>query len=255
MATDWRNIRFRKPVRIAFWALLFVGLLAFVNRRYYTKTIDNVDIKIYNLKDNYFLTEEDVFRLMNRSEQSPVIGNVYNQVSIKQLEERIKGNVYVKNCQVARNLQGDLQVKVWQRRPVIRLVRNGKPDVYLDSLGTVMPVRENYTARVLPVTFGYLKELPNIEMNVRDKALLDVANLIFEDEFLKAQIAQIHIEENGNLLMYPQLGNQIIEFGPMKNVTDKFKRLKVYYTEILPLKGWNAYKHINLKFDNQIICE
>lgn len=255
MATDWQNIRFRKPVRIAFWGLLFLGLLAFVNRRYYTKTIDNVDIEIYNLKDNYFLTEEDIFRLINRSEKSPVVGNAYNKISIKQLEDRIKGNVYVQSCQVARNLQGDLKIQVWQRRPIIRLVRNGKPDIYLDSLGTVMPVRKNYTARVLPVTFNYLKELPNVETNVRDKALLGVAKLIIEDEFLRAQIAQIHIEENGNLLMYPQLGNQVIEFGAMKNIIDKFKRLKVYYTEILPLKGWNAYKRISLKFDNQIICE
>ena len=34
----------------------------------------------------------------------------------------------------------------------------------------------------------------------------------------------------------------------------KFKKLELFYKNILPTKGWNYYESVNLKFKNQIVC-
>jgi len=48
---------------------------------------------------------------------------------------------------------------------------------------------------------------------------------------------------------------QLILFGPMDEIEEKFKKLKLFYKEVLPKKGWNTYSSINLKYKNQIVCK
>jgi cell division protein FtsQ len=132
-------------------------------------------------------------------------------------------------------------------------MRQGKPDFYVDSTGKIMPVLEKYTARVLLITRESDKQLPDFKKY--DRELLNVIKFIYHDKFLKAQITQLEINQKEEVLLYPQVGNQIIQLGKLDNWEDKFKRLKAFYQRILPLKGWAAYKKINLEFNNQIICE
>jgi cell division protein FtsQ len=55
--------------------------------------------------------------------------------------------------------------------------------------------------------------------------------------------------------MYPQVGKQYIEFGKAEQIEEKFSKLTIFYQKILPFKGWNTYKRVNLKYFNQIVCE
>ena len=89
----------------------------------------------------------------------------------------------------------------------------------------------------------------------RDKYFIEVIDFINENPFWKAQIAQIDITNNGELILYPQVTKQYVEFGTVENMRVKFKRLKMFYKNILPQQGWNKYSRISLKFKDQIICE
>ena len=57
---------------------------------------------------------------------------------------------------------------------------------------------------------------------------------------------------------FPKLGliktKQKIYFGNTDNMDNKFKKLELFYKNILPTKGWNYYESVNLKFKNQIVC-
>ena len=64
-------------------------------------------------------------------------------------------------------------------------------------------------------------------------------------------IDQIDINKDSELLMLTQIGEQV-EFGQIKLVGEKFKKLKLYYD-----KGNSQnqkYKALNLKYKNQIVC-
>jgi cell division protein FtsQ len=79
--------------------------------------------------------------------------------------------------------------------------------------------------------------------------------IIHEDEFLHAQIAELDIDSKGKITIYPQVGGQLIEFGKPENLEVKFKKLRIFYKEILPMRGWNTYKRVNLEYEGQIIAE
>ena len=78
---------------------------------------------------------------------------------------------------------------------------------------------------------------------------------IENDAFWKAQIAHILIKKDGEIELYPQVTKQVVEFGMPEDFDGKFSKLLTFYKEILPKKGWNTYDRVNLKFENQIICE
>jgi cell division protein FtsQ len=61
--------------------------------------------------------------------------------------------------------------------------------------------------------------------------------------------------KNQEMVLYLQLGRQVVDFGNLTQWKSKLDRFKVFYKEILPRKGWNAYRKISLRFDKQIICE
>ena len=78
---------------------------------------------------------------------------------------------------------------------------------------------------------------------------------IQEDEFWRAQIAQLDISSSGDIRMLPQITGQIVEFGTTDRYDAKFSKLMIFYKKILPQRGWTRYKRVNLEYEGQIIAE
>ena len=59
----------------------------------------------------------------------------------------------------------------------------------------------------------------------------------------------------GEIVIYPQVTGQLVEFGTTANYEDKLKKLMIFYKEVLPQKGWTKYERVNLKYEGQVIAE
>jgi cell division protein FtsQ len=80
-------------------------------------------------------------------------------------------------------------------------------------------------------------------------------HFVNESQFWKAQVAQLDINSQGDIILYPQVTGQLVEFGTSENFEEKFRKLMVFYKEILPQKGWTRYERVNLKYEGQVIAE
>lgn len=246
-------MRLKNSVKIFLGLVVLLAVIVFVEAKHRNQPIGKLYIKVSNQANNYFLDSLSIKTLIAEGKEEELKKTTYRDLSIKAIEARVRANLFVDKCEIARNLKGDLFVDVQLSRPVARFIRQGKPDFYIDSLGKIMPTSDKFTARTLLVTREKVQILPNFAKE--DKALLELIKAIYQDEFLKAQIAHIHLDHRKDVIMYPQIGNQIIEFGKCRNITEKLKKLKIFYHEILPIKGWQAYKKINVKYSKQIVCE
>jgi cell division protein FtsQ len=63
------------------------------------------------------------------------------------------------------------------------------------------------------------------------------------------------INHSGKINIYPQITGQIVEFGKPENIEVKFKKLKIFYKEILPQRGWTRYERVNLEYEGQVVAE
>jgi cell division protein FtsQ len=71
----------------------------------------------------------------------------------------------------------------------------------------------------------------------RGKTLIPLFEFINNDDFWRAQIAQLVIAADGGVVMVPTLGKTYIDFGLPMNIESKFKKLALFYKKIIPNKA------------------
>jgi cell division protein FtsQ len=248
-----------KSLIFAFCSVAVLGALAwFSKQRQEAKSVNKVNIAIENEYNNYFISEREVNELLTKNGGQKLTGSGKNEVSLKNLELRIKAHKFVKDAQVSRDLKGNLTVRIKQNRPIARLIQEDSDrDVYIDDEGNILPLSERFTARVIPITKAVTTPALNTAFfqDSVGQSYLSLLQFIDHDNFWKAQLAQMHIDAKGKVSFLPQVGDQVIEFGRPEDIEQKFKKLLVLYKRVLPEVGWNKYKRVNVEFNDQIICE
>ena len=240
----------------SFSGLLLISLITFASVKNGNRKVDILEVEISDEEGNFFTDQLEVIDLMTDKSADYIIGVEMGELNPKILEERVESNPFVRDAQIYRDLKGNLQVKVEQSKPIARLFIDGKKDKYIDKDGRILPVNAKHTARVpLIETEFEFKWEKNMNESSYGQKVFELLTFVEAEEFWKAQIAHIIIKKDGEIEMYPQVTKQLIEFGPPEDLKNKFSKLMIFYKEILPTKGWNSYSRVNVKFDNQIICE
>ncbi len=246
-----------KSLIFAGCSIVSIGALAgFASSRQNEKVCEKVSIKIDNEYNNYFIGDKEVRALLTRDGERKLEGLANKDIDLKNLEKRIEANSFVKDAEVSRGLDGNIQVSVKQNRPIARIIRPDQ-DMYIDMEGTTLPLSDRYTARVIPVTkSGFSKSLDKgFFADSAGQDYLDLLRYVEDHDFWKAQLAQMHIDAKGKVSFLPQVGEHTIEFGKPVELESKFKKLMIFYKEVLPVMGWDKYKRVNIEYEDQIICE
>ncbi|MBT1708322.1 cell division protein FtsQ [Fulvivirgaceae bacterium PWU5] len=247
----------KREVKIIAAVVVVAIFIAFTERRQGDITVRDIAVKIENEQENHFLDEADVMKLMQLNLEN-LRGTGLNEVNLKAIEQRVKSEPFVKEGELYSDLKGNMVIRVELRRPIARIVRNDGPDGYIAEDGTIMPVSEKFTSRVVLISGGFVRQLlkqKNVNDTEEGKQLIALINAIREDEFWNAQIAQLDMDSKARITMYSQVGDERIEFGRPDNPEVKFKKLRVFYKEILPRMGWNKYDRVNLEYEGQIVAE
>lgn len=235
------------------------GLIAFTEVRHGQKHVQAVIVHLDQIDGHSFLTRRDVTGYLTNGGADPVVGKNFSEVDFHQLEERLRQYGLVKNCQVSRDLMGNLLVTIEQPQPVARLLTSGEEvravsGQYVSEEGRYFPISMNYSARVPILTGNYFAKNRSLASE-RNRPLLELLKQIHNDPFWRAQLVEVSVDEQGDVTMWPQLGNHRIEIGPPTDLEAKFKKLKLFYTDVLPAKGWDRYSRVSVQYRNQIVCE
>jgi cell division protein FtsQ len=253
----WKAPNIKKEIRITAALLGICCLVAFTEKKAGTWICHNIVIELDNENENHFLDEADVLRLVNAG-QSTLIGTTMDKINLKKLENKMKSDRHILNSEIFGDLKGNLVVKVELRRPIARIVRENAPDAYVAEDGTIMGVSEKYTSRVVLISGSFTNKLVDAG-NMYDleegKQVMEMIAFINDDRFWRSQVAQMNINGSGDITIYPQITGQRVEFGKPENVEAKFRKLMIFYKEILPTRGWTKYERVNLMYEGQIIAE
>jgi cell division protein FtsQ len=247
----------KREIKIVTAVLIVGGIIAFTERRQGNASIKDITVKMKNDHENHFLDEDDIVGLMQLKKDN-LKGASLDRVNMKELEKKIRRDPFIKDAQLYSDLKGNLVVSAELRRPIARIVRNDGPDGYISEDGMIMPVSDQFTSRVILISGSYVKQIlgqNKLSATESGVQLMQLINTIREDEFWNAQIAQLDIDSKMRITIYPQVGDERIEFGKPENVETKLKKLMIFYKEILPRMGWNKYDRVNLEYEGQIVAE
>lgn len=266
-----KKINYKKLLVTVLWIIALVGLtgsMAFVSKSEKDTVVKTLNISIYNNEENSFISESDVKDYLD-SRNEKIVSNQFRNINIPQLEKVLNAHPAVENAEVSGNINGEVKIDIVQRTPVCRIINLDGESYYIDSKSKLMPLNDNYSARVIIASGNIVEPFARRsqfsvdeiksnetfrEVSVLDD-VLDVVKHINSDSTLSSLIHQIYVNEERELELFPAVGNHKIIFGNSEFIAEKFNKLKLFYTQGLNKSdSWNKYSTINLKYKNLVVC-
>ena len=181
--------------------------------------------------DDYnFVTPEDVEGYL-KNEYGAYIGQRLDSVDLAKVEKILDRKSAILKAEAYTTPDGKLNVKVFQREPAVRF-QKGTGGFYADSEGFLFPLQDNFTSRVpiidgeIPLTFesGYKGEPKTERERVWLSQVTDLVRYIQASKTWSANISQISVRQNGDLVMVPRQGKELFIFGPPVDVEESSQR-------------------------------
>ena len=222
-----------------------IVLLSFTQRKQEVLPCKEVKISIID-EASSFITKREILQIINSIVDS-VEGLPIHKISLYEIEQTICNHPHIQSADVFLLPNAELQVHVSQKKPIVRVFNLSGESFYIDPSANTFPLSKNFTERVL-IANGNIVDSSDVSV------ISKVANYINDDEFLKAQIIQLHMNEDKEIELVPRVGNHTILLGEISEMEDKFNKLKLFYAKGVKQTGWNQYRLINLKYKNQLVC-
>ncbi|PGH39327.1 MAG: cell division protein FtsQ [Candidatus Nephrothrix sp. EaCA] len=244
-------------IKMGFALLGICFFIAFVESKQSGVACSDIIVELDNEQENYFLDEKEVKNLILNSGQR-ILGTSMSRIHLRELEARMRRDKHVLRADIFGDMKGNLIVGVKLRQSIARLVQSDAPDAYVATDGVIMPVSDKFTPRVLLISGAKTKELlekSDMKATEDGKKLFAMIEFINGSPFWKAQIAQLDVNKKSEIVIYPQITSQRVEFGTPDDAERKFHKLMIFYKQILPQQGWNQYTRVNLEYEGQIVAE
>ncbi|CAM2791322.1 cell division protein FtsQ/DivIB [Flavobacterium frigoris] len=234
---NWTNTRLVLMIGVVIFLFSFTS-----NRNEKRKLTKSVVVFV---GDNaLFVKRETVNKLLiENNKNASSIGK--DEVALNELERRLNSNKMIEKSDVFVSIDGVLKAVVKQKTPVAR-VFDGNDSFYIDYEGSVMPLSNNFTARV-PLVSGM------INRNNTEK-YAQLFRVIYDDDFLKKNIIAVEIMHNGRLKMLNRNYKYEIDFGNSADMEQKFKDYKAFFQKAVLDSSLYKYKKIDLRFTKQVVC-
>ena len=208
-------------------------------------TCEAVTIVFNDTLSSRFITENDIYGIL-RKHKIYAEGKPLSEINLLEIDSFLLESPYIDKVHSYYTGGGRLCIQVTPQHPILHVISQNGEDYYLDSKGVIMPV-DTINANLCVAT-------GRISRQIAQKHLIPLAQFIYDNDFWRQQIEQIHVADENHIELYPRVGNHTILLGDASNVADKLDRLFLFYRKGLPTVGWNKYKTINLTFDGQIVC-
>lgn len=234
--------------------LTFIVFVFYARAKKNNITNKETIVLIDELEDNFLISKDDIFYIITKN--FSLENQSINVNTLRQIEETINKNPLVASTDAYIDNQDKLHIAIKQRNPIVRIYNIYNDNFYVDENGIKFFPKNNVAIKV-PIVTGYIKENKinndTISSSVLKQVLVLCKFLNNQDEW-KDIFGQINININHEIELIPRIGNSIILLGDCNLLEEKFKRLKIFYTDVLDKVGWNKYRVINIMYKDQVIC-
>ncbi len=248
----------RKILFVAVWAAIGGSMLTLLLAAISSKKKGlcrnyKIELKAQG-SSTYFVREKDIEEMLNVAGLGAIRGTPVAAFRLHELERMLEANEWVSNAELYFDNHDVLHITVSQNTPAARVFSVGGSSFYIDQTGHRMPLSGQVTARV-PVFTGFAAKQT---MTKKDSAMLRqiayTAGFIQSHPFWAAQVAQVHITESGKMEMVPLVGAHVVKLGDAENLEEKFRKLFVFYRQVMKKTGFDYYRVIDVQYKGQVLA-
>lgn len=224
------------------------------------KTCSGIEVEFPGSNGINFISKTDVKNYIAR-DYGTVSGKRLEEVNLTAIEEILDGKSSVLKSEAYTTCDGILHILILQRRPAVRFISQSG-SWYADSEGYIFPTQKNCTCHVpivdgnIPVnlTPGHKGKADTAKERTWIEGVLSLVDFLDGSRRWEDAIVQIHVANDGRLVLVPRVGKELFIFGRPEDFARKFAKIEDYYKFIVPEKGKDFYKSVNVSVDGQIVC-
>lgn len=193
-----------------------------------------------------FIDEADIDRELD-SLGSRIARTRHRDLNTLAIEKKLRSSDKIEDasCVVLNN--GMLLVDVTPMQPVARVFTNSGLSYYINNEGKKIGADARYHVDV-PVVSG------NIHSPVDVEELLPMFDFIKKNPEYNALVTGVVKTRRGDLIVVPAVAGHVVNLGDTSDIADKFSRLRTFYHEVMPVKGWEYYDTLSLKWRGRLVA-
>ena len=204
-----------------------------------------VDVEVVNADSTSFVTPQGVLTDL-KSQGIKIVGKHMGDINASDIEEALKVSPYLENADIVKCQNGKVLIRVSQLVPVLR-VFDGEESYYLNKAGKRMAATTYYHCDVPVVQGHFTRKYPATR-------LLPLIDYVESDSLLHSLVTMYQVRDTNNIILVPNISGHVVNIGNADGFDNKFAKLKLFYREVLPKRGWNTYDTISVKWNHQIVA-
>ncbi len=142
---------------------------------------------------------------------------------------------------------GTVLLRVIPMRPVVRVFNPDGTSYYVNKAGKKMKASLRYRMDV-PVIVN------EGDTSFNAVSLLPLLNIIQGDSLWNSLVTAVKVTRGGDVILIPSIRGHVINLGDTTIVNDKLDRMLTMYRKVLPVKGWNTYDTLSVKWRGQVVA-
>jgi len=204
-----------------------------------------IDVEVVNADSTSFVTPQGVLNDL-KGQGIKVVGKRMGEIDASDIEEALRQSPYLENADCVKCQDGRMLIRVSQLVPVLR-VFDGDDSYYVNRAGKHMAVTSFYHCDVPVVRGHFTRKYPATR-------LLSLIDYVEQDSLLHSLISMYQVRDTNNIILIPNMSGHVINIGSADGFDNKFAKLKQFYTQVMPKRGWNTYDTISVKWNHQIVA-
>lgn len=205
----------------------------------------SVAIEVVDSAHTGFVTAADVDRMLGGLRQR-VKMTPRGRLNLLVLERQLEAQPAIESARCYALNNGELCLRVVSMQPVVR-VFDGAGSYYVNAGGKTIPADAGNHVDV-PVVSGHFKSGAAVT------ALLPMFRYIHANPGYDALVTSVTVDRRGDIIVIPAIRGHVINLGDTSQIADKFTRLSTFYHRVMPVKGWQFYDTLSVKWRGRLVA-
>lgn len=172
-----------------------------------------------------------------------------NSIDIDSIERRLNSFDKIEHAEVNLLTNGRIHIDVYPMRPVARIFPlDTAASYYINRTGKRILADARYYMDV-PVVKG---SFPKVGMNA--SSLIPLLEAINADTMMSQLVTMVKVDSPVDIILVPRISGHVINIGDTLDYADKFRRLKVMYSQVMQQRGWDMYDTLSVKWPGQVVA-
>lgn len=229
--------------------MIYIGVMVVVaNQHADIARCNGFDIRIQQTDGGHdFVTPAEISRLLAEwhldNTDLPA-----SRINLQKIENSLNKVVNIESATVERMPDNTIRLIVVPMIPVARVFDFKGNSYYINRDGKRLTANARYHLDV-PVISG------NFDSIHSPAALIPLIEYIGRDPDWNAITSQIMVDPSTrDVLLIPLIRGHVVNLGDTSDIPDKLRRIKTMYHKVMPLKGWEFYDTLSVKWGGQVVA-